>query len=154
MFKIHFAIFFTVLLVSCATTQVNTDNANEKDVWTVEADNRYTSEEPVKMVLTNNADQFLVIMDPLSQNVERNVNGTWERVGILYCDCGGCPPPPETREVRVGDTFTFSWDQQEEKCISGKLDRRPAGPGKYRVVFRYYSNPREVQKLFVSFELK
>lgn len=151
--KVHALIFIMIFCLGCSASQSKVGQSTDANIWQVEAQAAYGSDEAVNVLMRNTSDQSLTIIDPLLKFIEHQNDGSWNKINTLYCGCGGCPPPPETLDVAPGESYSFSWDQQEETCINGKLDRKSSKKGQYRLVISYYTNPREVQKLYVPFEL-
>ncbi|MEO9484796.1 MAG: hypothetical protein ABJG47_15155 [Ekhidna sp.] len=83
------------------------------------------------------------ILNPMKQSIERNVDGEWKKVGVLYCDCGGppCPAPPNEQSVEPSGTFIFSWDLMVEECKSDQNGRSTvkdrATKGEYRAIYQF-----------------
>lgn len=111
----------------------------------------------IKVENVSGSDQ--IIMNPMKKSIERQIDGAWKPVGVLYCDCGGppCPAPPRERPVGSNGTFNFKWDLMVEECRSDENGRstvkEKASSGLYRVTYAFKAEAGDTQQLVLTFSL-
>lgn len=152
--------FILIVLISlgCKTTSKTNQSSSVVEQVLFTEVSKELSEENIKIRLRNTTGNDLIIMKPLDKFIERNVDGNWERVSVLYCDCGGppCPAPPSERMIEANGVFSFSWDLMVEECKSdanGRTTVKEKAPaGEYRAIYRVKSS-QELTQLMIGFSL-
>lgn len=150
-------IFLLTSICSCSKRVVA--QGSEIEEQTFQVVERSVNSSEIRILLKNTTDSQLLLHNPLEKRIERKNGDEWEKVSVLYCDCGvSCAPPPEVLQLESGGTYTFEWDRNIEKCVEANkqlmTERSQAQTGSYLAVF-YYSiqGTSERQLLKVPFDL-
>lgn len=156
----RYLILIVLAVVSCKTTSKNSQLQSDESIQQVFMEiGRELTDKYVIIKLKNSSDQSQIILDPMKKSIERNVDGKWTKVSVLYCDCGGppCPAPPNERPIEAGGVFSFRWDLIVEECKSDENGRttikEQASEGLYRATYRFKSQNGDTQQMTVSFSL-
>ena len=149
-----------VALVSCKATSGNSQvHTEENDQQVFEEIDRVKTDMLMSVKLKNSSLENQAIINPMEKYIERNLDGAWVRVSVLYCDCGGppCPAPPNERSIEPGELFRFLWDLMVEECKvdeNGSTTLKERAPkGLYRATYIFKTESGEIQKMIIKFSL-
>ena len=156
--KKSLSIFLFLLLCCCTkrlTVRDSSTGISKENVWGIGAKRGYFNEKEVRISITNSTDESLILYRPMEKYVERQKeNGEWTRIGIQYCACGDCAPPPDMQDVAPGYDHVFLWDKSIVHCENGRKEIYDVPKGKYRVTFFYSRIDRqEMKKLVINFDI-
>ncbi|WP_425391409.1 hypothetical protein [Ekhidna sp.] len=148
------------LLFGCkaTTSAVNAPEEISKQNLLVEAE-RNISDEEVLIKFKNVSDGEIVLLKPLEPVIEKWTGENWEKLELLYCDCGApCPAPPTERSIEKNGSFIFSWDRMLEKCVSSDngmiTQRNEASSGLFRVLYVVKGDESSATKLEARFSIE
>ncbi|MEP1032304.1 hypothetical protein [Ekhidna sp.] len=154
----RYLILVAIVVISCKTTSKNSQVQAQEQVIFEEVE-REVTDRYVLVKLKNLTSVSQIILDPMEKSIEKEVNGEWTKVGVLYCDCGGppCPAPANERLIEASAVFNFRWDLMIEDCKTseqGQMTVKEKAPqGSYRATYKYKSESGEIQQMIIKFTL-
>jgi hypothetical protein len=93
-------------------------------------------------------------------HIEKNNNGSWEKLRILSCPCGAsCPKPFEYVEIQKAQLYSLIWNKQESWCEKKvglpvpETIFAPSTSGEYRIIIVYSFDKKDIQEYIKNFTL-
>ncbi|WP_370086750.1 hypothetical protein [Ekhidna sp.] len=150
-----------ILIIGCKSVSSTTNQQSipPSSQTVFEEIDRIITDNSVTIKFKNITDQEIEILNPMEKKIEIWQEGQWNKIGVLYCDCGGppCPAPPEVRLVEPKGGFVFSWDRNEEKCLATDsvkvTEKKKVEAGEYRALYSYRLPDGSVEEVDVRFTL-
>lgn len=141
------ALYLLLLIpVGCTPKQATQSNANSitfPEIIEIVIDNQ-SAENLISFKILNHSDSSILIYSLQQLHIEKENDGSWEKLRILPFPCGAQgAKPSEFIEVPKGSHFDFSWNKQESWC--GERNETPipdtitapVAPGNYRIIIVY-----------------
>lgn len=153
------AILIVLLASICSCSKRVIAQGAEIEEQAIQVMERSINPNQIRILLKNTTDSQLLLHNPLEKQIKRKNGDRWERISVLYCDCGvPCAPPPQVLQVESGGTFIFEWDGQTENCVEDDkrliTERNQAQSGNYLAMFYYtIEGTSERHLLEIPFEI-
>jgi len=157
-------IFFLLLLIpfGCTPKQVTVNDSEKKiapEAIEIVVDTE-TTENLIYFKILNHSDSSILIYSYQMLHIERDNNGTWEKLRILAFPCGAPgAKPSEFIEVPKGNHFDFSWNKEESWCgernesFIPETITAPAASGNYRIKIIYSQIFQEQKIIYKEFTI-
>lgn len=155
----RYLILITLVVLSCKSTSKNSQNSTNQEPGIFNEIAKELTEDYIMVKIKNTSNTSQVLLNPMEMFIERNENGEWKKVSVLYCDCGGppCPAPPSERSIEANGVFNFKWDLMIEECKSDETGRvtikERAPEGTYRATYKIKSESGQVDPVIINFSL-
>ena len=156
--KINYLIL-SLLILACAPSKKRVSCVGCDPVSGIEIESS-SNKESIQFIVRNKSNTQMFIHNYMQLNIERLVDGKWEKVRILNCPCGApCARPAEFIAVAKDGNFTFTWDRVESWCGEKNSYGIPESmklsvtAGRYRIMVIYSLDGRDTKVFYKEFNV-
>mgnify|MGYP007056065972 FL=1 len=148
-----------LLLLGCnAKKQVGNPNLEANENIAIEI--THISDSKIQFNIVNETKNAVLLHNHYKLNIEKDVDGVWEKLRILNCPCGApCAKPAEFIQIESGNNYFYEWNAEESWCGSvnnmGVPDTitEKVKPGKYRIVIIYSTDQKNKRVIYKEFKI-
>ncbi len=154
-------IFLLIFIFSSSCKTQKPVSTPYKDAVEISMKKSYPSGEKIEIVLNNISGSDLVLYKPSMTEIEKQENGAWKNVRILYCPCGAsCPPPADKITIPKAGKHLLNWNQLEKWCGAEnhagipKTESKTVAAGNYRIKIGFMAENKKRQIIYHEFTIQ